>query len=153
MGTGYHGGFGKTLGVRSQETMQLLKELESSGVKFSREDIIFILKDENDNISWLENGNSSVGLKHIIERHSRDFMKKHGVHSKDIANYLRHIFANGKVEYARQTYKNGRLGYEKLYSYKGKFFVLTGVGTNGFIITAYPIDEKIALKLKGRYGK
>lgn len=48
---------------------------------------------------------------------------------------------------------NGREGYEKLYRYKNQYYLLTGVGTNGFIVTSYPIDSASARKLKERYGK
>lgn len=52
---------------------------------------------------WLEKGNSSAGLEHII---------------------------NG----------NGRNGFERIYYFDKKYYVLTGIGTNGFIVTAYPIE-------------
>ena len=32
------------------------------------------------------------------------------------------------------------MGYERIYKYKGERLVLVGVGTNGFIISAYPIS-------------
>ena len=32
-------------------------------------------------------------------------------------------------------------------------YLLTGVGTNGFLVSAYPIKEKEAIKLKARYKK
>ena len=86
-------------------------------------------------------------------RNGRDFAEKHGTNSDNITTYLKQVFSNGKVEYTRQTYKSGKMGYEKLYNYKGQYYLLTGVGTNGFIVTAYPIDKAIALKLKGRYEK
>lgn len=153
MGTGFHGGFGNTEGAKNNETHNLIKELESNGVKFSKEDIVFITKDKTGQTIWLEKGNSAAGLEHIIQRHSRDFAEKHGINSANISTYLKQVFLNGKIEYARQTYKSGKTGYEKLYNYKGQYYLLTGVGTNGFIVTAYPIDEAAALKLKGRYGK
>lgn len=46
--------------------------------------------------------------------------------------------------------------YEKLYNYynyRGQYYLLTGVGTNGFIVTDYPIDKAVALKLIRRYGE
>ncbi len=38
MGAGFHGGFGNTDGTKSKETNKLSKELESNGIKFSKED-------------------------------------------------------------------------------------------------------------------
>lgn len=63
------------------------------------------------------------------------------------------VFSSGEIEYSRLVNKNGREGYEKLYRYKNQYYLLTGVGTNGFIVTSYPIDSASARKLKERYGK
>ena len=46
-----------------------------------------------------------------------------------------------------------RDGIEKLYSHNGNYYLLTDIGTNGFIVSAYPIDEKEAIKLKEMYKK
>ena len=35
-----------------------------------------------------------------------------------------------------------REGYERVYYYEGNHYVITGVGTNGFIISAYPKRRK-----------
>jgi len=40
------------------------------------------------------------------------------------------------------TKRGNREGIEKLYSHNGKNYLLTGVGTNGFMVSAYPIKEK-----------
>ena len=97
----------------------------------------------------METGNTSTGLQHIISRHGNDFQVNHGIESSKIANHLETIFQNGKIEYSRVN--NG--GYERLYSYNGKYYILSGVGANGYIISAYPIGKNKALKLIARYGK
>lgn len=33
------------------------------------------------------------------------------------------------------------MGYERIYSYKDKKVVLVSIGTNGFIVTAYPYSK------------
>lgn len=149
MGGGFHGGFGKTKGAYNE----LIEELEKKGVKLNREEILFITKDADGQIIWLEIGTPSAGLEHIIQRHGSDFMDKHGVCEEDIPKHLKEIFSNGTIEYTRTVNKNGHLGFEKLYRYKEQYYLLSGVGTNGFIVSAYPIDIFVALKLKGRYGK
>lgn len=149
MGGGFHGGFGKTKGFENN----LIDELERKGVKIDRNNVIFITKDGAGQIVWLESGTPSAGLEHIIQRHSDDFMDKHGIKEDDIPLYLKDVFSNGMVVYTRIINKNGHLGFEKLYSCKGQYYLLSGIGTNGFIVSAYPIDTSVALKLKGRYGK
>lgn len=36
----------------------------------------------------------------------------------------------------------GKTGYERDYYYNGKYFVVTGIGTNGFLVSAYPKKYK-----------
>ena len=150
MGSGISGGYSNTKGA-SSSSEALVKQLEQSGVKFSKKDMVFVTKDKTGQVVWLEKGNESTGLQHIVSRHVDDFRSKHGVSKSQISNHLNDVFTSGKVEYSRITQKNGRAGYERLYSYNGKYYLLTGVGTNGYIVSAYPISEEIATKLIERY--
>lgn len=75
MGAGYHGGFGNTKGAtnvnndnKKYETDESLKsELRSNNIKFNEADMVFIARDKTGQIVWLENGNSSAGLTHILD--------------------------------------------------------------------------------------
>lgn len=151
MGAGFHGGFGNTQGAKDNTAIDLISALEKNGVKFAKENIVFITKDGTGQTVWLETGSQSTGMQHIISRHADDFKSKHGVAKADIAKHLETVFRQGKIEYSRITPKTG--GYERLYSLNGKYYLLSGVGKNGYIVSAYPIGEKEALKLIGRYGK
>ena len=33
------------------------------------------------------------------------------------------------------------MGYERVYEHSGKYYAMTGIGTNGFILSAYPIRK------------
>lgn len=146
MGAGYHGGFGKTKGAKNNETNKLIKDLESNGVKFSKEDIVFITKDKTGQTVWLEKGNSSVGLEHSINGnrrtpgHAKDFEKTFGISKAEIPNYLNKVISNGSVISSGLKNINGRSGFERIYYFDKKYYVLTDIGTNGFIVTAYPIE-------------
>ncbi len=50
------------------------------------------------------------------------------------------VGANGRIISNELKRINGRDGFERIYYYDGKHYVLTGIGTNGFIVTAYPIE-------------
>lgn len=153
MGTGYHGGFGETNGEREHVAEELIAGLEKSGIKFTKENIVFITKDGTGQTIWLEKGNASTGLQHIVTRHSKDFEEKHGIKQSQISSHLNNVFSSGEIEYSRTTNRNGRMGYERLYSYNGKYYLQTGVGTNGYIVSAYPISRSEATKLIERYKK
>ena len=150
MGSGISGGYFNTKGA-SSSSEALIKQLERSGVKFSKKDMVFVTKDQTGQVVWLEKGNASSGLQHIVARHADDFQSKHGVSKFQISNHLNDVFTSGKIEYSRITQKNGRPGYERLYSHNGKYYLLTGVGTNGYIVSAYPINKEVAIKLIERY--
>ena len=150
MGSGSSGGYYNTKGA-SASSEALVKQLEQGGVKFSKKDMVFVTKDKTGQVVWLEKGNASSGLQHIVSRHANDFQSKHGVSKSQISNHLNDVFTSGKVEYSRITQKNGRPGYERLYSHNGKYYLLTGVGTNGYIVSAYPINKDVAIKLIERY--
>lgn len=154
MGAGLHGGFGNTKGAQENTENQksaLIAELEKNSVKFTKEDIVFITKDGTGQTVWLEKGGQTTGMQHIISRHANDFANKHSIAKSGIANHLETVFQRGKVEYSRVTRQNG--GYERLYSYNDRYYLLSGIGNNGYIISAYPIGEKAAKKLIERYGR
>lgn len=129
----------------------LLDILKGRKEKFNKEEIIFITQDKTKQIVWLEKGDSEVGLQHIEIRHAKDFQDKHNVSKEKIANHLEDVFSKGEVEYVREVMRGGRRGLEKLYFHKGQYYLLSGLGTNGFIVSGYPIGKEQAKKLMGRY--
>ena len=149
MSKGTSGHFSGTSGAKSQ----LIQELKDNNIKFSEKNIQIITKDKTGQTVWLETGNSSSGLTHIISRHAKDFQNKHGVTQANLNSHLNKVFTSGNVEYNRTTQRNGRMGYERLYNYNGKYYLLSGIGTNGYIVSAYPLSESDATKLIRRYKK
>ena len=138
----------KTAEAKLEETIEqaeidsLLKELDSNGAKYNKDALIFVTKDKTGQIVWLEKGNSSAGLEHIVSRHANDFKSKLGIEKRNIANTLQDIVKTGQVVSNRTKEINGKNNYERIYKYKGRYYVLTGIGSNGFLVTAYPVDEK-----------
>ena len=168
MGTGAGKGlnFGNSVGARREQQnialkynhriineSELIAELEEKGIKFTKEDMLFITKDKTGQTVWLEKGNSGAGLTHIEQRHGQDFLIKQNIRKEDIVQHLRNIYTYGNVEYSRITTRNNIEGCEKLYCYKENYYILSGIGTNGFVVSAYPIDENVARKLIKRYKK
>ncbi len=129
----------------------MLKPLIDAKVKFNADNVLFVTKDKSGQMIWLEKGDDRAGLKHILIRHADDFHDKHNVSKDKIASHLNNIISNGNIEYSRIIKRGNHNGIEKLYSYKGMYYLLTGTGTNGFIVSAYPIKEKEAIKLKAMY--
>jgi len=170
MGAGYHGGFGKTKGNIQHETKQgknnekfekqdilidenLIAEMTRDNIKFTKENLIFVTKDISGQILFLETGNEQVGLKHIEQRHAKDLVDKHKIQASQISTHIYLVFTYGVLEYSRITNKKDNESFERLYRYKGEYYLLSGVGTNGFVVSAYPLDNKTAQKHIRRYKK
>lgn len=132
MGAGNSRLYKNTKGALKPE--HLMDELRQSGVKFNEEDVVMITKTKKNRLVWLEKGNETKGLKHIIDGHEKDFKNKFGVSKENIPSAIKDIFENG-TEISSKRKNNG---LEQVYLYKGEYIVITGVGTNGFIVSVYP---------------
>ena len=117
----------------------LVDELVSSGEKCTKENIVAITKDSNGKIVWLEMGNSSAGLTHIIEEHGSQFHGK-GISNDEIPNYIMEAIHQGNIV-GYQGKKNPRTIYE--FVYEGtKHKIAVSIGPNGFIVGANPKSTK-----------
>lgn len=128
-----------------------IAELEKAGVKFTREDVIFVTHDRTGQLIWLEKGREKAGLQHIIEHHTIDFYNKLGVFESEISKTIRNIITEGTVEHQRITIHNSNEGYEKIYKYRNKYYFFACIGLNGFITTIFPKHDSDALDLIRRY--
>ena len=154
MGSGNRGNFGKTKGSSIAKMVKkdylvikkkdLIKELEINNIKFNKKEMKFITKDRSGQTIWLETGNSSAGFKHIVERHGNDYKKAFNINKEQIPNKIKKVITKGKII---NTVDN-KIGYTKVYKYKSKYYLITGIGYNGFIVSAYPYDKK-----GGKYDK
>ena len=162
MGTGPGTGlnFGNSFGARreqqndaSQESnhlteSQLIAELEEKGIKFTKKDVLFITKDKTGQTVWLEKGNSGAGLEHILNGnghtsgYANDFEKAFGIKRDDIPQYLKKVIECGDIIGEKLKNTGKRVGFERIYYYEGKYCVVTGIGTNGFIVSAYPTAKE-----------
>lgn len=117
-------------------TKKLIKEAIEQGIKISPEKIISIAKVDG-KIVWLESGNSSAGLQHIIEGHA-DHFAKWGVESSSISN-----FVTSTVKTGRSIGKYGTDGsvYKVLVNGETKYLNVV-IGSNGYIVNAYPLGIK-----------
>ena len=112
------------------------------------DNISFILSSDTDliksidKILFLENGSSSAGLKHIIERHWNEKELIRYFNSQD--EMIQKIYSTiNKEKFLTKeiVVRNGREGLE--YTYKmsvkdGDKTFKFGVGSNGYIVTFYP---------------
>ena len=107
----------------------------------SEEDIIFIVRQQNGKIAWLENGNDSVGLKHIKHEHSKEFQNI-GIKDDLIPELLKEAIVHGKIiGYQKTTNIFPRKVYEV--EFMGKIIkIAISISDNGFIVGANPINRE-----------
>lgn len=117
----------------SGEGKVLINEVVASGKKISPEKVVMITKDPTGKIVWLENGNDSSGLKHIINEHGREFNGK-GISNENIPNYVLEAVHQGHIV-GTQGKRNPRTIYE--FTYNGqKQRIAVQVSDNGYIVGA-----------------
>lgn len=119
----------------------MLKELTQQSIKHTPEDIIDIAKLPDGKIAFLEKGNASSGLEHILApQRKNDFLQK-GVSEDQIPDLIFTALQKGKVIDNIGSGKNARPVYEVMF--KGKKQTLSiGQGSNGYIVTAHPVSIK-----------
>ena len=136
---------------------ELVAEMEQAGVRFTRADLIFVTKDATDQTIWLEKGNSGAGLKHILDGnsathtsgHAQDFLDSFGVQRNDIPYFLYRVIKYGAVIRDNKRQVGRMIQFEKIYYYQGKKFLLAAIGSNGFVVSAYPVSK---LKMEENNG-
>lgn len=128
---------GKFSGTKG-EGAALVSQLDASGVKYNKKDVVAITKDPDGNIVWLEKGHlgdKASGLAHIIEEHGADF-EKQNISRDEIPQYLMQAVKSGTIV-GYQGRGKGRPIYE--FKYEGKTRrVAISIGSNGYIVGANP---------------
>jgi hypothetical protein len=144
-GSGLNTRGGKTLLKKQDDKIinkdPILKKIVDSGAKINIKDVVFTAKDKSGQLVWLEKGNKTSGLEHIKIKHQSDFVSKHNIKASSLPAHLKRVVTKGTIVNSRAVnLPNGRVGYEKVYVYKGKYYTLGAIGTNGYIVSMYPIN-------------
>ena len=117
-----------------KEAEKLFRELELKGIKFAKKATQWIARTPDKRIVWLEVGNESAGLGHIMIGHSDDF-SKWGLNTADqISEFLLKTVSKdtGKV-----ISDSAKIYDVEINGVIKKLKVITG--ENGYIVTAYPV--------------
>ena len=114
----------------------LMKELRDSGEKYNEEDVIFVVRQKNGKLAWLEKGKSTVGMIHIKIRHAHQF-KNVGIDEYVIPDLIREAILHGKIIGKQGKGKTPGDIYEVDFMGK-KYRIMIVISGNGFIITAHP---------------
>ncbi len=113
----------------------LIDEVIANGEKISPDKVLLITKDPWGKIVWLESGNSSSGLQHVVDRHGHEFNGS-GISNDNIPNYVLEAVYQGNVV-GTQGKRNPRTVYEFVYNGETRRVAIQ-VGSNGYIVSANP---------------
>ena len=105
--------------------------LKNSKVKFNENEVIFVIKDKNNKPIWLETGNSSAGLKHIIKEHDEEFLAN-GIKDDEIRIILHKALTEGEI--IRVQGKNRNV-YKVVYNLR-EYKIAISISSNDFIVGA-----------------
>ena len=123
----------------SGEGQALIDEVISQGEKISPNRVVMITKDPSGKIVWMEEGNSTSGLQHIIEQHGREFNGK-GISNENIPNYVLEAVYQGNIV-GTQGKRNPRTVYDFIYNGE-PHRIAVQVSKNGYIVGANPKSMK-----------
>lgn len=123
----------------SGEGKALINEVISNGEKISPDKVVMITRDPSGKVVWLEEGNDSSGLEHIITKHGHEFNGK-GISNDEIPDYVLEAVYQGNIV-GTQGKRNPRTIYEFVYNGK-KQRIAVQVGSNGYIVGANPKSMK-----------
>ena len=118
----------------------LIDEVIARGDKISPEKVVLITKDPSGKIIWMEEGNMSSGLAHIIDRHGHEFNGK-GVNNDDIPNYVLEAVYQGNIIGSQGRRTPPRTVYEFVYNGQVQRIAIQ-VASNGYIVSANPKSTK-----------
>lgn len=124
----------------SGEGRALIDEVIANGEKISPEKVVMITRDPSGKIVWLETGNDTSGLQHIIKEHGSQFNGK-GISNENIPNYVLEAVYQGNVVGTQGKKSPPRTIYE--FTYNGiKQRIAVQVSKNGYIVGANPKSMK-----------
>lgn len=113
---------------------EILSEMESEGIKFSKDKIIFVAKLENGNKIFLEKD----AVSHIMDRHGLEFRNNFGVsNQQELSSLLSDTISKGKLISSFRKDSCGKEGYCNIYYYKGRYTIIYSIASNGYIETAF----------------
>ncbi len=119
------------------EKAALIAELQQLGIKHSPENIIRIAKTIEGKIVFLETGNFSSGMRHILREHTLEFAEQ-GISQEEISDAIMVAVTQGQiVSYQGVNHPTPRPIYQ--FTFKGEIKMMAvQVSDNGYIVSANP---------------
>lgn len=115
--------------------LALMSALRTAGVKFAERTVVGIARTVAGRLVWLEKGGVAAGLVHIMQRHGSQFAQWGMRSGSQIANFVMTTLRTG-TPFATQP--GGAMDFLVRVGGVDRAVRIV-VGSNGFVVTAYPI--------------
>jgi hypothetical protein len=76
----------------------------------------------------------------VVYGTANDLKKSFGVSREKIPSFLRII--QSCSFFIKNVTRKGKNGFKRIYKYRVKYLIISAVGTNGFIVSAYTINKE-----------
>lgn len=123
--------------VTVDDVDDMFNQLSTSNTKFNKESTMWIVRKADGQICWLESGNESSGFKHIMQQHPVSQFAAFNVSSELGVSSL--IYDTISTKMPIGTYGADGL----VYSFGGNKYLNVVIGSNGYIVNAYNVSDKI----------
>jgi hypothetical protein len=114
----------------------LISELRAANVRFTEADLLWIFRNNEGRIIFLERGNANAGLEHILA-HRAEFLTK-GIREYDIPNFIMQALRENRIV-GYQGAGTDRPIYELMFQGNRQRVAIT-TGSNGFVVGANPVS-------------
>ena len=122
------------------ERESLFDELAQAGEKFTKENTLWITRNADGKICWLETGTDSAGFQHILKRHMNGVQNDFAVFGiateSELLNFLNSTVS---TQIPVGTIGSGGTVYQV-----GDKYLNVVISSNGFIVNAYNVTHDIA---------
>ncbi|MDF0551570.1 hypothetical protein [Kamptonema sp. UHCC 0994] len=119
------------------ETAALIAELRQNGIKHNPQNIIRIAKTAEGKIIFLETGNATSGLQHILKDHLSQFADR-GISTDQIPDVIMMAVTQGQIVGSQgKTSSTPRSIYQFTLNGETKYLAVQ-VSENGYIVSANP---------------
>jgi len=119
----------------------LIAELQQKNIKHTPDEIIWIGRDAEGKVVWLETGDRDRGMTHILLEHGEDFIQR-SIKKFQIIELIELAISAGIVI--------GKQGRDRLIfeiEFQGmRQFVSISIGNNGYIVGANPTERRLIRK-------
>ena len=118
-------------------TDELFGELSAAGTKYTKENTMWICRNPDGKICWLETGTDNAGFKHILNGHPVSSFSSFNVSSEVGVSSL--IYDVVSTQTPVGTYGADGL----VYAYGGNKYLTVVISTNGYVVNAYNVSNDI----------